>query len=119
MHPPVDSAQHAALHSLLHGTWAGSLTSQGTSTPLQLSITHDSLHTAIVNITAAAPVRTGAATRVMALRGDTVRWTQDVAGEACQTTGVVNVHGVPAPTMNGTISCRETRMMFTLRKTAE
>jgi hypothetical protein len=118
-HPALDSAQHAALHALLHGTWTGSLTSRGTSSALQLSIARDSLDAATVNMTSATPIRTGAATHFMTVRGDTVRWTQDVAGEACQTTAVVNAHGVPVPTMDGTISCRETGMMFKLRKTAE
>jgi hypothetical protein len=118
-HPALDSAQHAALHALLSGTWTGSLTSQGTSSPLQLSIAHDSLHAATGNMTAAAPMRTGAATHFMAVRGDTVRWTQEVAADDCQTTAVVNAHAATAPTMAGTISCGEKHMTFTLRKTAE
>ena len=118
-HPALDSAQHAALHAVLHGIWTGEVTSQGTSNAVQLSIAHDSLHASIVKMTAAPSVRTGAATHVMAVRGDSVRWTQDVAGEACQTTAVVNARSARTPTMEGTISCREKGITFTLRKTAE
>jgi hypothetical protein len=120
-HPPVphDSAHHAALHALVHGSWTGTLhPAHGEAGAMHLSIGRDS-HGAVSFAVRAPHAGVGAARGFM-LRGDTLHWTQDVAGAPCATSAVVRPATPRAPgTMTGTIACERGTLGFTLRKTAD
>ena len=118
-HAPMDSAQHAALHALMHGTWTGTISDHGVASPFSLSIAHDSVHAALLRATASAPLTLGGAHHMMPVTADTVRWTQDISGVACPATAMVNSHATAKATMDGTIACPSRELRFTLTKSAE
>jgi hypothetical protein len=118
-HAPMDSAQHAALHALIHGTWTGTISDHASTSPLKVSIARDSLHAAIVAGAGGSPMTLGAAHRWMAAARDTVRWIQEVSGMTCATTAAVRSNGSGTPTMEGVIACPNRELHLTLRKAAE
>lgn len=118
-HAGMDSAQHAALHALIHGTWTGTISDHGSASPLSLSIAHDSLHAAILRAGASTSLTLGSAHHLMTAVGDTIRWTQEVSGVPCPATAALNSRATSKPSMEGTIACPNRDLRFTLRKNAE
>lgn len=124
-HHPLDSAQHAALHALLHGLWSGHMNHHGVSSGFDVTIAHDSAKNVMLNMHAAQSIRLGAASN-FALNGEKLEWTQDVAGKSCKAAAAL--HSDPArahnaapstpqtPELNGTFSCADGEIRFTLRK---
>ena len=113
-HPPMDSA----LHALLHGTWTGKLVSARGSQELRLSITHDSLHGAMVKVVSAPPGLSGNASAV-AIRGDTLRWRQELADKTCPATAILNtLKSTADQSLRGTLACDGGDMTFVLHKTS-
>ena len=79
-HTRADSAQHAALHALVHGNWSGMFTSpKGVVGGLNLSVSRDSLRKLLVNMSIGQPTRAGLASNFV-VDGATIRWTQDLSG---------------------------------------
>ena len=116
MHPQFDSAPHALLHALMHGNWQGSFSSPHGAGALDLAILHDSIMKTMQFTLSAEHLEIGAATG-FALKGDTLQWTQDLAGAPCKASAVVSAATPTAPdTMQGTMSCERGDVSFTLRK---
>lgn len=115
-HTALDSARHAALHALLHGSWDGRMSDHGVSTAVNMSIDHDSLHNVLMTVRAGGQFQTGPATD-FAVKGDTLQWAQIVSGKSCRATAVVNegTHHAPG-TMKGTMTCDDREMRFMLEK---
>jgi hypothetical protein len=112
-HMAMDSASHAALHALIHGTWTGTLqTAHGTS-GIELSVLHDSLMKEAMRMTFDRPARSGLASN-LSVRGDTLRWTQDLSGTACAASAVVNA-AMPDQ-LSGRMICGSDEATFTLHK---
>ena len=112
-HMTMDSASHAALHALIHGTWTGTLqTAHGTS-GLELSVLHDSLMKEAMRMTSDRPARSGVASN-MSVRGDTLRWTQDLSGTVCTASAVVNA--TLPDQLKGRMTCGTDEATFTLHK---
>ena len=133
-HVPMDSAQHAALHALLHGSWDGTVASpHGGASEMHLSVAHDSLQHVILMMNAGHPTHAGAATRSLGctdyeatcaatdleMNGDHLRWTQSLSGKSCKATAVVSpATAQVAETMKGTMACADGEMTFMLHKKA-
>lgn len=116
MHPEIDPAQHAVLHALMHGTWAGSFNSPHGTGALDLAIVHDSILKTMKVTLSADHLAIGAA-KDFALKGDTLRWTQDVSGSSCKASALVSAATPKAPdTIQGTMACEQGDVSFTLRK---
>ena len=118
-HVPMDSAQHAALHALLHGSWDGTVASpHGGASEMHLSVAHDSLQHVILMMNAGHPTHAGAATD-LEMNGDHLRWTQSLSGKSCKATAVVSpATAQVAETMKGTMACADGEMTFMLHKKA-
>ena len=115
-HMPMDSA----MHSLLHGSWTGTITSyQGISTGVVMSVTHDSMRRIALSMRADRAIRVGAATDVV-LNGDKLQWTQDLAGAPCKATAILSSPTrVAQETISGRLACSDRPMTFALRKKTE
>jgi hypothetical protein len=118
-HIRPDSATHAAMHALLHGSWTGTLSSrQGVSTGLDMSVTHDSLRKVTLALRTDRAMQAGPAMDLV-LNGDTLQWTQDLAGTSCKATATLSHATAPSPdTIIGRIACEDRNMTFSLRKKA-
>lgn len=116
-HVRPDSAEHSALHALLHGSWTGTLRSpQGVSSGLDLSVVYDSLRIATVQLRADKSIRVGGASH-FTVTGDKLQWTQDVAGASCKATAVLNAATtLVAGVMEGKVACEDGESTFTLRR---
>lgn len=118
-HHPLDSAQHAALHALMHGTWTGTLTSPHGVTGLNLSVAHDSLHRLLFQMSANQGSRAGAGTE-FALRGDTLHWNQELGGATCHASARMNVNSLHAASaIHGTLKCDSGDVSFALKRTSK
>ena len=115
-HAPMDSAQHAALHALIHGTWTGTILDHGAASPFSVSIAHDSVHAALLRAMSSAPFTLGSAHHMMPAAADTIRWSQDVSGIPCPTTATVRSLATSKATMDGIIACPNRELHFTLVK---
>ena len=118
-HVPLDSAQHAAMHARLLGSWTGTLSSpRGVSAGLDMSVAHDSARKVTLKLSTDRPIRAGAAGDVV-VAGDQLQWTQDVSGASCRATAVLSAATPRAPeTMKGRIVCEGGDITFTLLKKA-
>lgn len=115
-HVRPDSAHHAALHALLHGSWTGSVTSpHGVSRGLDLSVARDSLRKLLVSMSMGQPIRAGLASNFV-MDGATIRWTQDLSGASCTASAVLSAVEVPAAMIEGKLACEDGESTFTLRK---
>jgi len=114
-----DSATHAAIHAMLLGSWTGTVSSHhGVSSDMTLSIAHDSLHRMTFTMHTDQSHPAGIVADV-ALKGDTLRWTQSVSGKSCKATSVLSAATPRAvATMQGTLVCEDRETVFSLRKTA-
>jgi hypothetical protein len=87
-HVRPDSATHAAMHALLHGSWTGTLSShQGVWTGLDMSVTHGSLRKVA-----------GTSCKATAMLSHATAPSPD--------------------TINGRMACEDRNMTFSLRKKA-
>ena len=118
-HVRPDSAHHAVMHALLHGSWKGTFSSaQGVSSRLDLSVTPNSMPGVTLRMSPDQPLRAGAASNLM-MEGAKLHWTQDVSGAACQASAVVTAATPQTPdVMEGKLACEHGEISFTLRKTA-
>lgn len=116
-HPPMDPARHAAMHALLLGSWAGTLSSaQGVTSALGLSVTQDSAQNVVATMRTDTPARAGAATNFV-MDGDKLEWAQDLSGASCQANAVLTAATPRVPeTIKGTMKCEDGAATFTLRK---
>jgi hypothetical protein len=116
-HARPDSATHAAIHAMLHGSWAGTLTSpHGVSSAMSLSVSRDSVRGIALTLSTVEPKRAGAA-RDMVMVGDTLRWTQDLAGVPCKASALLTSAKAAAPrALNGKLACDNVESTFTLKK---
>jgi len=114
------SAEHAATHSLLLGTWKGTFSpSQGIASGLNLSVSRDTDRKLTLRMSADQILRAGPVSGVT-INGDKLHWTQELAGASCKASAVVSGATPSAPqTMQGNIACEEREITFTLHKTAE
>ena len=119
-HAPMDSAQHAALHALVHGMWTGTISDHGTASPFSMSIAHDSIYLTLMHATTTSPITLGTGQH-MTSAADTVHWIQDVSGVACPATAALRASATSnaTPTMEGAIACPGHALRFTLTKKAE
>jgi hypothetical protein len=117
-HVRPDSATHAAMHALLHGSWTGTLTSaQGASSEMAISVTRDSSKGHLAFTVSTARSKRGVAARDLVMRGDTLRWTQELAGTSCSASARVAPAGTR--TLNGRMVCGKDESTFTLQRKAE
>lgn len=117
-HTAPDPSQHAAMHALLLGSWKGT-SSSNESVPKALDVTvaTDKLGNVTLKMKTDQPVPFGAA-RHVAIEGGTLRWTQDVSGNACKATAVLSAATPLDPeTMKGSMACEHDEITFTLQKT--
>ena len=115
----MDPAQHAALHAALDGSWTGtSVAPEGTSAELHLAVAKDKLGNVSLLMSGDNSLKLGPA-RTVAIEGSVIRWTQDVAGAACQAKATFNAASKAVPdTMKGSVSCANgEEIPFTLHKT--
>ena len=112
-HPPMAPA----LHALLHGTWTGNLVSARGSSEMRLSIANDSLHGARVKLVS-APAGLPGSSSTLAIRGDTLRWQQQLTDKTCPATAILSTLKPTAdPLMKGSLACEGGDMTFVLHKT--
>jgi hypothetical protein len=117
-HKRPGGAMDPALHALLHGTWVGSSSVEGSApSKLQLAVSQDKLGNVIFKMTADRALRFGAAESIAA-EGNSVQWTQDVSGTPCKAKAVLSLATTAVPqTMKGSLSCAGGDIPFTLQKT--
>ena len=117
MHGQIDSAQHAMLHKLMHGTWSGTFSSPHGIGDLDLAVLHDSLmKTMSFQFSGSHFAHVGAA-KDFSLRGDTLLWTQQLPDGPCNARAVVTPATNRAPdTMQGTMDCDGHTVSFQLQK---
>jgi hypothetical protein len=117
-HMPMDPAQHAAMHALLHGEWKGTSSSaEGVSGKLALAVASDKHGNVTLKMKADQPIRVGAASN-FAIDGNKLQWTQDVSGKPCKTSALLSAATPHAPeTMTGSMACEHGEIAFTLQKT--
>lgn len=119
-HERPDSSHHSAMHALLTGRWAGTVTSaQGITSDLTLAVAHDSLQG--MTITTATGERIpGAKVTHFAIEGTRLQWTQDLSGGACKATAVLSpATQLDRETVKGKMTCADGDRTFVLRKTTE
>lgn len=113
-HPPMDPA----LHALLHSTWTGNLVSARGAGEVRLSVFEDSLHGALAKFVGSPAGLSGNASTV-AIRGDTLRWRQELADRTCPAMAVLSTSkSVVEQSLNGRLFCEGGDMTFVLHKTA-
>lgn len=113
----LDDAKHLALHQLLLGRWTGMAALHGAGhDTLQVQFENDSSHQQLM-------VRHRGGLSSFEIRGDTLRWTQEVSGSACVVSTAVSAllqaaktSAVKPAEINGTLSCGKRQSSFTLRK---
>jgi hypothetical protein len=115
-HGPVDPAQHAAMHALVHGSWTGTSSSrEGVSRKLDLSIAKDKRGNLTIAMTTEQPVGSAKDVKV---DGKTLTWTQDYSGGPCNATATLSPAGSrAAEIMEGTLACQQGEITFALQKT--
>ena len=108
--------QHLALHQFLLGRWSGMAAHGTTHDSLQLRFENDSSHQQLL-------VRHRGGVTGFEIRGDTLRWQQDVGGAACVASTPVSAVLKAAETrmprsaeIKGTMTCGPSQSPFTLRK---
>jgi hypothetical protein len=121
-HPPGHvrpaGAHHAAVHALIHGTWTGAMQSpRGASHGLDLAVAHDSLRGIMLTLSSGSIP--AAEPRDLKVSGDTLSWTQDLAGTSCAAAAVVRNATQETPAiMKGTMTRADGKSTFTLLKKA-
>ena len=111
----LSDADHLALHQFLLGQWTGLAHGAGHDT-LRLRFENDSAHQQLL-------VRQHSGLAGFEIRGDTLRWKQDVSGSACVASTPVSAllqsaRSATAKTalISGTMTCGKSQSPFTLRK---
>lgn len=119
-HAPIDSAQHAAMHAALIGSWRGTFHSaQGNGGSMEMSIARDSARTVSLRMVSDLVVRAGNA-KDLTMDGGKLRWTQQLAGAACRATATLTAATPVRPNaMDGKLACEQGEITFTLQKTSE
>ena len=124
MHAGMDSAAHAALHALLVGLWHGTFSAaHGHDGAMSLTIAHDSAQHMRLHVTGDTTLTSGTSFDPT-ITGDTLRWTQTMAGAPCKATAVMAkptaavAKAATAPTMRGRMTCAKGDIAFTLVKKA-
>lgn len=109
----LNDATHLALHSFLLGRWAAV---HGTAhDTLQLRFENDASHQQLM-------VRHQGGISGFEIRGDTLRWKQEVSGSACVAMTPVSAlikaaKATPqSAQIDGTMTCGKSQSTFTLRK---
>jgi hypothetical protein len=114
----LDDAQHLALHQLLLGRWTGMVGAHGAAhDTLDVRFENDAEHQQLM-------VRHRGGVSGFEIRGDTLKWKQDVGGSACVAATAVSTlvqaatKSTPgtAPQIEGRLICGSTQTPFTLRK---
>ncbi len=118
-HNRPDSATHAAMHALLHGSWTGAFWStQGDSSTMHMWVAHDSLLRVALRMSTDQPRRVGDASD-FAMNGNELHWTQDLSGASCKATAVVSSATASASrTMKGKMACEHGEITFALHRKA-
>ena len=117
-HVRPDSAHHAAMHALLHGSWTGSFSSApGVSSGLDLAVAGDTVWKVTFRMSPDQPIRAGIASNFV-MDGKTLHWTQELSGAPCKATAVLTTTTPLVPEMKGRMACGHGEITFTLRKTA-
>ena len=117
-HYPMDAKQHDAMHALVHGRWIGASSFPGEIAPkLDVAVATDKAGKLTLKMKADEPIRVGTASKI-ALEGNTLHWTQEVAGVSCKATAVVSPATAQASeTMKGSMACEQGEIAFALQKT--
>jgi hypothetical protein len=113
----LSDADHMALHQFLLGRWTGMAGLHGTvHDTLQVGFENDSSHQQLM-------VRHGSGLAGFEIRADTLRWKQEVGGEACVVSTPVSalLQTVKAAKtnpaqINGMVTCGKSQSPFTLKK---
>jgi hypothetical protein len=113
----LSDADHLALHQFLLGRWTGAAGLHGTRhDTLQVGFENDSSHQQLM-------VRHRGGLAGFEIRGDTLRWTQEISGTACVASTAVSVllqtvkaAKVNPAQINGTMTCGKGQIPFMLRK---
>lgn len=116
-HVPPDSATHAMLHALMHGSWSGIV-----STPHSdgRTLTQDgTAQRQMMFVLRAGEIGERSASDFV-LRGDTLQWTQQVKDKTCTATALLNAAARQTPeTIAGTMVCDHDNLPFKLQKKAD
>ncbi len=117
MHGQIDSAQHALLHQLMHGSWSGTFSSPHGTGDLDLAVLHDTImKTMHLNFSSNHMANLGTS-QDFGLRGDTLVWTQQLKEGPCQAFAVLTPGSASTPdTMQGSMDCDGHKLSFTLQK---
>jgi hypothetical protein len=115
-HGPMDPI----LHALLHGEWLGTMNAPGDpSANVGLKIAMDHAGHSSLRMTGDQSARLGASDQ-FAVHGDTLRWTQNVAGQPCGTVANITKATPTSPDiLKGVISCSRREMAFALHKAGQ
>jgi hypothetical protein len=115
-HEPMDPV----LHALLHGEWLGTMnTPDDSSANVGLKIAMDHAGNSSLRMTGDQSAHLGASDR-FTVRGDTLRWTQNVAGQPCRTVANITKATPTSPDiLNGVMSCSGREMTFALHKAGQ
>ena len=118
-HVRPDSATHAAMHALFHGSWTGTLTSPvGLSSRMELSVARDTVRGVTLTVNTDQAKRGPASD--LALGDDKqLRWTQDVSGTKCRAHAALSVATKTSrESLIGKLSCDGVESSFTLHRKA-
>jgi hypothetical protein len=115
-HVRPDSASHAAIHALLHGSWEGTF-HRANETPkeLHMMVARDSAHGTSLVLKSAGLKDAGPARGIVFAAGN-IQWTQQVRGATCTATARVDSTAKTNRSINGKLACPTEEIAFTLRR---
>lgn len=117
-HEPIDPQLHAVLHALI-GTWTGTIASNSGPAKMHLTATNDADGHLALTLASESSLNVGAAEGV-ALRGNSVRWTQAVGNASCSASASLkDISAKPSGRLKGTLTCADGKMAFDLGKARE
>ena len=118
-HVRPDSATHAAMHALFHGSWSGTLTSShGITSMMELSVARDSVLGVVMKVNADKGKRASASDLILG-EDKQLRWTQEVSGTKCKASAALSVATKTSrEALIGRMSCDGVESSFTLQRTS-
>jgi len=116
-HVPPDSATHAMLHALMHGSWSGTVTATHSNGG---ALTQDvKAHDQTTFVFRAGEANERNASNFV-LRGDTLQWAQQLKDKTCTATALLDAAARQTPeTITGTMACDHDNFPFKLQKKAD
>ena len=115
-HTPPDSATHAALHALMHGSWTGVVAAPNAEgRALMQEVKPQGQMTFVFR----ADDTDERSASNFAIRGDTLQWTQQLKYKTCTASTLLSAVARTPETIAGTMVCDHDNLPFKLQKKAD